>query len=198
MSVNSNSILFIDVETSGYDKYNLLDRSGDYKFQIVSIGLIVASTKSPNWKIRDTLYLEIQWNGTSSWDPVAEKVHGLSKADLDANGIPEEEAFDQICHFIMTHFDTNSTILLGGHNVGTFDRHFLLRLFDKYDCTINLSGRTIDTYSIGKVLYGCDNSTELFELMGNTRNAHNALEDAKLAYNIVRLSSQLAERLNEL
>lgn len=183
------NVLFFDVETSGYSKTNYSDRSNQYQFQIVSIGMIIVSPKT--WKALDREYIEIQWNGTSAWDPGAERVHGLSKEYLLENGLPEEDAFDRICEFLVKHFDVAKPITLGGHNVSTFDRHFLLSLFDKYDSTIQVSGRAIDTYTLGKVLYGCDDSTQLFEMLGISRGDHNALEDTELALKAVRLSHNL-------
>lgn len=184
-----SNILFIDVETSGYSKTNFEDRSNKYQFQIVSIGAIVADAKT--WKERDRFYVEIQWNGESDWDPSAEKVHGLSKDYLREHGESEEQGFLQICEFILRHFDPAKHITLGGHNVSTFDRHFLIQLFDKYQATIQFSGRAVDTYTLGQVLFGCENSQELFEMLGIARTEHNALEDTQLALKAVRLSSSL-------
>jgi len=155
---------------------------------MVSLGMIVVGA---DWRPREKFYTEIQWNGTSDWDPGAQRVHGLSKEHLEAEGVPEETAFLQICEFIATHFDISKPITLGGHNVSTFDRHFLLQLFNKYDAAIQLGGRAVDTYTLGKVLFGCENSNELFEMLGISRGDHNALEDAELALKAVRMSHQL-------
>jgi DNA polymerase III epsilon subunit-like protein len=182
-------ILFLDVETSGYDFDNILDRSGGYRYQIVSIGLIVVSPTT--WKVREELYVEIKYNGESFWDKKAEAVHGLTKDYLEENGLDEEEAFLVIAEFLTRHFDVNKPIILGGHNVSTFDRHFLVALFAKYDVKLSLSGRAIDTYSLGRVLFGTNDSTELFEMVGGERVTHNALEDAQLALKVVRMCNKL-------
>ena len=184
-----NKVLFFDVETSGYDKINFEDRSGCYKFQIVSVGICIVNPLT--WKEIDSFYIEIKWNGYSEWDPGAEKVHKLSQEYLDEHGVDQDEAFVLLCEFIVKHFDANKQITLGGHNVSTFDRHFLIQLFNQYDAQIKLSGRAIDTYTLGKVLFGTDNSDELFEMVGVQRAGHNALEDTRLALKVVRLASTL-------
>jgi hypothetical protein len=187
--VSNSNTLFIDVETSGYSRLNMLDRSDGYKYQIVSIGAIVAS--STTWKPIDTFYVEMQWNKTSAWDFGAQNVHHLTREHLEEHGVPEEDGLAMFCEFLLKHYDTSKAITLGGHNVATFDRHFLLNLFKKYDMTLELSGRGIDTHTIGKVLYGTKDSNELFELIGVERAEHNALEDAQLALKIIRQTHKL-------
>ncbi len=182
-------ILFLDVETSGYSALNLLDRSNNYEYQIVSIGLVV--TKPGSWKEIDRHYVEIKWNGSSAWDPGAEKIHKLSKDHLEEYGLIESDAVAEISNFILKHFNPDHQIMVGGHNVSTFDRHFLVSLFNKYGMQIRLSGRAIDTFSVGMTLLNCENSDQLFELIGVTRGEHNALEDTRLALKAIRLTSKL-------
>jgi DNA polymerase III epsilon subunit-like protein len=186
---NLSRILFVDFETSGYHKDNYEDRSNKYEYQIVSIGAIVVSSGS--WKAIDKFYTEVQWNGESKWDPQAEHIHGLSKQHLAEHGVPEEEALVAFAEFVAKNIDTTKQLTLGGHNVSTFDRHFLVSWFDKYQIPLQLSGRAIDTYTLGKVLFNAENSNELFELVGTTRKSHNALEDVELALKVVRMVSKL-------
>ena len=193
--MSNPNTLFIDVETSGYSRANMLDRSDGYKYQIVSIGAVVAS--STTWKPIDTFYVELQWNKKSAWDFGAQGVHGLTREHLEENGLLEEEGLATFCEFLMKHYDTSKAITLGGHNVATFDRHFILNLFKKYDMTLELSGRCIDTHSIGKVLYGTKDSNELFELLGVERTEHNALEDAQLALKIIRQTRNMFKKLTD-
>lgn len=189
------NILFLDFETSGYSKTNFEDRSNKYQYQIVSIGAVVVD--SVKWQEIDHFYTEIQWNLTSKWDNSAQQVHGLSREHLEEHGVPEEEAFGEFCVFVSTYFDPAKAITLGGHNVATFDRHFLVQLFDKYNAQIKLGGRTVDTYTLGQVLFGTSDSTELFELLGISRGDHNALEDARMAAKVARLTNRLFVSLSK-
>lgn len=182
-------MLFYDVETSGYAKDNARDRSGNYQFQIVSIGMLAVN--SSTWKATAEKYIEFKPNPNCSWDPGAERVHGLSQQYLEEHGVEEEEGVASICEFIATHFNLDKAIIAGGHNTSTFDRHFLLNLLDKYQMTLNFSGRAVDTYTLGKTLYNCNDSNELFELVGVARGNHNALEDARLALKAVRTTSKI-------
>ena len=190
-----SNILFFDVETSGYSQQNFMDRSDGYNYQIVSIGMIAVDPST--WKPLAEQYTEIKWNGTSKWDKGAQRVHGLTPAYLEDNGVDEEDAFGLICHFLTQWFDVSKPIIIGGVNVSTFDRHFILSLFDKYESQLKLSGRSIDVAAIGTVLFGTTNSDELFEMFGVTRGVHNALEDAQAALTVARKTNRLVAKLQQ-
>jgi len=74
-------LLAMDCETTGL-KYNADDPSGGY--QAVSWGLIVANALT--LKPIEEMYIEIKWNGMSTWSQEAEQVHGLTKEHLNKNG----------------------------------------------------------------------------------------------------------------
>jgi DNA polymerase III epsilon subunit-like protein len=162
-----------------------MDRSNDYEYQIVSLGAVV--TDSKNWAEGNTFYVEIHYNGTSAWSSEAQAVHGMSKDHLSEHGVSEEEALTTFCEFLGNNFDTNKALTLGGHNVDTFDRHFIAQWFNKYDMAIKLSGHSIDSHSVGSVLYNTKDSNELFEMFNVIRDKHNALEDARAALKAVRM-----------
>ena len=180
-----SKVLFIDVETSGYSRNTGMDRSNGYKYQIVSLGGVVSDTKT--LKEGNSFYIEIKPNGVSLWDSEAEAVHGLSREYLEENGVEEEEALAAFCEFLSENFDTNKALTLGGHNVDTFDRHFLLSWFDKYNMALKLSGHSIDSFSVGSILYNTKDSNELFEMFNVVRDKHNSLEDAQAALKAVRM-----------
>jgi len=188
---NKTKILFIDVETSGYDQNNMMDRSGNGLFQMTSLGAVVASIN--NLKELDTFYVEFKYIEGCAWSEGAERIHGLSKEYLEENGVTYEEGFVQFVQFLTKHFDPSRAITLGGHNVATFDRHFLIRFFEANDAAIQLSGHSVDSYTLGKVLLNANNSNELFEQIGVDRDTHNALEDARASLKAARVVKKLYE-----
>jgi DNA polymerase III epsilon subunit-like protein len=176
-------LLAFDVETSSINRINKSNIADGC--QIVSIGLIVVDTET--YKHIDKLYLEIKWNGESTWSPEAEKIHGLSKEYLEINGVDEEEAVFQIGSFILKYFPMKTRIHGLGHNLVGFDILFLRQLFDKFDMELNLTNRNIDTFTLGNVLLGEFNSDDIFKRVGLTeRIHHNAMEDIEFTIEVVR------------
>lgn len=188
---NKTKVLFIDVETSGYDQNNMMDRSGNGTFQMTSLGAIVVNANT--LKELDSFYIEFRYIEGCAWSESAERIHGLSKAYLEENGSTYEDGFVQFTEFLVKHFDSSRAITLGGHNVSTFDRHFLIKFFEHNDAAIQLSGHSIDSYTLGKVLLNANNSNELFEQVGIERGTHNALEDARASLKAARLVKKLYE-----
>lgn len=170
-------ILFIDCETSGLN-FNADDPSEGY--QSVSWGLVVASAQTLD-KI-DELYLEIKWDGESTWSKEAQAVHGLTPKHLEEHGMTEEDAVVAIAELILKHWGPDSPVCLGGHNVATFDKFFLRRLLRKYEIEVRFGSKTVDTNAIGFATFGTHNSDDLFEAVGlPAREDHNALQDANNA-----------------
>lgn len=188
-------ILFIDAETTGI-AYGSSDPSFDSStgesYQAVSWGVIVADSR--NLEILDKLYLEVKWNGKSTWTAGAEKVHGLSLKYLEEHGVDEEEACAQIAELILKHWGPESAICTAGQNVATFDLFFLRRLFKDHGLRIKFGNRHIDTFSIGFPTFNCFNSDDLFTAVGIPERDpahHNALDDAMAALTAVRTVRKL-------
>ena len=142
------------------------------------------------FRVVEDLYIEVQWNGTSLWDPAAERVHGLSKEYLATNGKTSEEAVEMIANLILDYWGPDGVVCLLGHNVATFDKMFLQRLLREHGLEIKFGSRTVDTFSIGFGTFGTQNSDELFEAVGlPTRDPtkHNALTDIRNAVESVRI-----------
>lgn len=188
-------VLFMDVETSGL-AYNSPDPSYDEKtntrYQIVSIGLVVADAQTLNSIER--LYVEIKWDGVSAWSAEAQRVHGLSLAYLEEHGVTEEEAVVSIVELIIKHWGIDGVVCVGGHNVATFDLMFLRALLKRQEFEIRFGSRTIDTNSIGFATFGTFNSDDLFTEVGlPARAEHNALIDADYARRAVQRVRQLSD-----
>lgn len=189
-----DQFLALDLETSGMSFTNLHDPSDGYKYQIVSIGLIVSNVR--DYKEEAVLYREIKWNGTSEWNAKAESVHGLTKEYLEESGMAEDDALADVMEFIMEHFDITKPIVLLGHNVGTFDRPFFKEWLAKYDIKLKISHRTLDSFPTGLLSVGAFDSNQLFEYMGfPPRKEHNALEDIRLTLKSFRVIAKLFDKV---
>lgn len=181
----------IDVETSGIN-FKTINPAEDQ--QIVSIAIIVVDYK----KMReiDSLLLNIKWNGVSEWSEKAEAIHGLSKMKLDKIGIDEEDAVVKIIEFLLQYFDANDSIVFGGHNVARFDLMFLKTLLYKFDIDLKIAHRSIDTNTLGMIMYDTYTSDDLFEVLGfKPRHQHNALEDARMSLTVIKKSKKIMEKL---
>lgn len=178
---NGNKLLVADTETTGL-RFGHINPAGDITdseyYQMISIGMIVSDTE--NLQPIDSCYVEIQWDGNSTWSHEAEEVHGLSKEYLQQHGLPIKEAAVKIAQFIVKHFDPKSPIRCAGHNFATFDLHFIRQFLGQFGVMFKHSNRIIDTSTIGTVCYNLNNSDDLFKLMGINRDGkkHNALDDA--------------------
>lgn len=181
-----NKFLAIDCETTGISQG--LDPSKDH--QSISWGLVVSDVNT--FLPIDELYLEIKWDGKSNWDEKAYKIHGMSKDYLEKNGLNEIEAVEEISNFILENFDIDDTIVLMGHNVGSFDVFFLKKLLYKNGIMLNFSHRYLDTFSAGFAAFQTFDSNELFELLEMQRSEyHDALEDAKFSLEVFRRIREL-------
>ena len=184
-----DKFLVIDCETSGlnFDHSNPDITDG---YQSVSWGMIVSDMKT--MKPIDELYLEIKWDGESKWHYKAERVHGLSKAYLEKNGLEEEEAAIKIAQFIASHFDVEDTIVCMGHNVARFDIPFLRKLLTKHGFPFSISHRSLDSSSLAAMTIGTFTSQEMFDELGIERGeVHNALEDCRATLTACRIIRKL-------
>lgn len=200
MSSNDQLILALDFETSSMffrpcPSPSTNRETGEY-CQVVSGGFIVADINT--FLPIASLYIEVKWDGISVWHDGAFKVHGLSKQHLDDNGLTEEDAVLKIGEFLMEHFDCSRAIQLLGHNVASFDVHFLYDMFARQGVQLNISNRIVDTYSLGEVMLGAKSSDQLFWEMGLPNRdpaMHNALTDAEHALTVARKFKQIANKI---
>ncbi len=187
-------LLVIDAETSGLhfgaDDPAIDSKTGQY-YQAVSWGIVVADAQTLD--IIDELYLEIKWDGESLWSDQAEKIHGLSRAHLEENGVDMADAVAEIASLILDHWGPNSPVMLAGHNP-SFDKAFLNQTLRSEGINIRYAHRMIDTNSVGFTVFGTYNSDDLFEMVGlPTRGKHNALDDAKAALQVLKITRTMAD-----
>jgi len=200
-------ILGMDCETTGLcfrtptPTHN--PKTGE-RHQTVSWGFVVIDAKT--LKSVDELYLEIKWNEHSieqrsknpNFGKKAEKIHGLTYDKLEQNGINEDDAVVAISALILKYWGPENPIACLGHNVHLFDVAFLRDLFERYNIDLKVGNRHYDTNSIGYFTVGAYNSDELFELVGlGKRGAHNALDDAKMAFEAARRIKMIFQRCLE-
>lgn len=187
-------LLALDCETSGL-AFNCDDPSYDPKtgetFQSVSWGLAVVDADTLD--VIEKLYLEIKWDGKSTWSPRAEGVHGLSKEYLAEHGMESWEAVEAIGNLIINHWGPDSPVCIAGHNPN-FDLCFLKRLMRSEGIEIKFGNKMIDTNSIGFAVYRTHNSDDLFETVGiPVRGDHNALADALAVVKVLKVTRTIAD-----
>lgn len=188
--------LAVDCETTGLFMNSATPDhnpdTGEY-YQPVSWGLVVVDMELN--EIVDKLYVEIVHDGVSLWDPGAERVHHLSQQYLKDNGVTEEEAVVLMLTTILKYWGPDSHINLIGHNVATFDMHFLRSMFRRHEVEVLFSQRVIDSNSVMKATFNCNTSDEAFDLLGIVREDHNALEDAIASAQCILMVRQLWNEL---
>jgi hypothetical protein len=190
--------LAIDWETSG------AAWGGDStkEYQGLSFGAIVfnAHTFDPIEK----LYLEIKFDESKyKWSDGAEKIHGMSREYLAANGVTQEDAAMALAELILKHFGPDSKVLFLGHNP-EFDRRFTNQLLNQigvefsventgqFDSRIEVFHVVLDTSALGFITMGLYKSDLLFEKMGfEARGDHNALQDAEQTLQTCQIVRQI-------
>lgn len=196
-------ILAADCETTGVCIRNddpIYRESNGERHQALSWGFIVADADT--LEPIEELYLEVKWNEESKRqrdkDPkfgsFAEGIHGLTFDHLEKHGMEEEEAVTEIANLIVKHFALSPISILG-HNV-EFDRSHLRSLMRRYSIDVPFAQRNVDTFSLGMVCWDAFDSNELFDIVsGETREAHNAMEDIRLTLEAARTTKNLFKQL---
>lgn len=120
-----------------------------------------------------------------TWSESAQEVHGLSLVDL-VNAPSPTEVSEKLTAFVISTArisDPQKTpIMVCGHNPDG-DSYYLRQLLylGGAERKIRFHSRMLDSFTMGYLLYGTRDSTELFELTsGVRRGTHRALEDARL------------------
>lgn len=205
-------LLAMDCETTGlcFNKptpFEDLD-SGE-RHQAVSWGFVVADSQTLTPVKKH--YVEIKWNKYSveqrKIDPQfgakAEQIHGLTKEYLDENGVDEQQAVVDIMNNVIAPYWGVGSDMAGvrtlGHNVHMFDLPFLRDLMERHQISLPFGNRHYDTNSAGFLTFGTWNSDELFNLVckQDSRNTHNALDDAERALEAARVIRKIFQKALE-
>jgi len=178
-----------DFETSGAHTTDLQATTRD--FQGLSLGIIIFDALT--FAEVEAKYFEIKFDALKyKWSPEAEKIHGLTREHLAANGETQEAVAEQLVELILKYFGS-TPVLAMGHNLA-FDLAFMEQLlatigFDLLDGSrarrspgmpaIDIFYCQIDTAPLGLATLGVFRSNQLFETYGfDERGLHNALVDA--------------------
>ena len=169
--------LAIDWETSGSDWNN--PEGSHIKYQGLSFGAIVFDAET--FEEIEEVYVEIKFDADKySWDMGAQKVHGLTREYLEANGIEREEAAVILAELIIKYWGPEGRVMFLGHNID-FDIKFTKQLLGDFGIPLNKHHVQLDTSGTGMIALGIFKSDQLFEALGfEKRGEHNALQDVKM------------------
>lgn len=186
MGAKFDKILAIDCETSGFTQscHNPAENH-----QMVSLALIAATCK---FEPIEEFYIEIKWDGKAHWNEKAEEIHKLSKDYLEVHGVEEVIAAEKVAQFIFKHFGANTPLTFLGHNLVGFDIPFLRDFLNRHDLNFKIAQRHVDTFALSMPTLGTYSSDSLFSTLGfKKRDDHNALEDARMALESVKIISDI-------
>lgn len=175
--------LAIDWETSGYSYPDYAS-----KHQGISVGCAVVELKT--LEVAETWYQEVKFDASKyEWSEEAEKVHGTSRAHLEAHGVTQEQAALELANLVVNYW-AGQPVMIIGHNPA-FDVAFTRQLLEPFGVMFEVFFRMIDTSSAGVILYGTPYSDDIFKLAGLAdRGAHNALEDVLMTVEAIRVMRQ--------
>ena len=161
--------LAIDWETSGY---SLPDYAKSH--QGILFGAIIFDVRT--LEPVEELYREIKFDPKYQWSDGAQKIHGLSREYLNANGISQEEAAGDLGSLVLKFINTEDVMLLG-HRVN-FDKAFTIQLMDSLNLSFNYHPTVIDSCAMATILMEMTYSEDIFQTLGlPARGKHNSLED---------------------
>lgn len=168
--------LIIDWETSGSNWGG--DSTKD--FQGLAFGAIVFNLST--FEPVDKLYVELKFDAERyKWQDAAERVHGLTREHLEANGVTREEAAVLFGEFFLKYFAPDETVFFLGHHAN-FDIAFTEQLLGEFGLMFKVNPSILDTSSAGYIMFGIHKSQDLFNFLqlNEERKVHNALEDCEL------------------
>ncbi len=178
----------IDWETSG----SAWGEDSTINYQGVSFG--AAIFRLDNFEVVDTLYQEIKFDATKYlWSDGAQKIHGLTREHLEANGVTPEEAAVELMSMYVKYFSPDEYVYILGHHVD-FDIAFTEQLLKPFDIMFKIGATRIDTSGTGLIMFGIHKSEDLFNFLGlPARTTHNALEDVLLTVEAAKTMRMITE-----
>jgi DNA polymerase III epsilon subunit-like protein len=165
----------IDWETSG----SAWGEDSTIDFQGVSFGAVVFDLAT--FEPVETIYREIKFDATRyKWSEGAQRVHGLSREHLEANGVTQEEASVALMEMYIKYFAPDERVFIIGHHTD-FDIKFTQQLLEQFGIMFQVGATIMDTAGTGLINFGIHKSEDLFQFLGlPARTTHNALEDILL------------------
>lgn len=183
--------LWADWETSGADFDNGFENTFT-RFQGLQVGFVIADNET--LEEVDSLKVTFKFDPGYEWQDGAEKVHGLSREFLEANGVTQEEGLATMIEFIVKYFGDevihvldgqqksfSKKVQVGGHNID-FDIAATQALFKKFGLRLSIHHVKMETSGAAFIAIGEYKSNKVFEFFGGEkRGNHDALDDARLA-----------------
>lgn len=186
-------ILCLDTETTGSDR-ELTHEEIFKEYQAISFGAIVAT--SDTFEEVATLEFKVKYDPRYKWTEGAEKIHGISREQLEVEGLSAEDAAVELAEFILTYFGTGEVMFLG-HNPW-FDIHAMDQLLSPHGVMPKLHHVVLDTSALGFITCGKYKSDHLFEyFLGGRAETHGALDDARMTLTVARTVRQLMNSVLE-
>lgn len=174
-------ILCLDTETTG-STFSSFEETFS-KFQAISFGAIVAT--SDTFEPVAELYFKVKFDPKYTWSAEAENIHGITRDDLQVNGLDNEDAAASLAEFIFNHFGSGKVMFLG-HNPG-FDIAAMRQLLQPHAVMPDLHHVVLDTSALGFIAIGKHRSNDVFKFFNGERaEKHNALDDARMTLAVAR------------
>jgi DNA polymerase III alpha subunit (gram-positive type) len=187
-------ILVMDWETSGAE-FGMSAEEIAKKYQGISLGLIVADFETLEEVYSD--YFLIKYDTQYTWTQKAEEIHGITREELEKNGVSREEAMERVLGAILEFWGPKGIIVFGAHNAA-FDMAFLQeQILKPAGVTLEFHQAKLDTAVLGMMLFGNGRSDFVFELLAGCdgRGAHNSLDDARFCLKSMRTAKQLFQEI---
>lgn len=182
--------LIVDWETSGASFTTLEETTA--RFQGLYCGAVIFDTDTLLPVPGKTLKFKVKFDADRyEWTEQAEKIHGLSREHLAAEGLTSEEAALELAGFVMDNFGPLK-VLFGGHNP-YFDIAFTRQLLEPHGVMFPLHHVVLDSSPLGYILIGEYKSDLVFELLGgiDPRGLHDPVDDALASLAAMRSARQL-------
>ena len=180
-------LLCLDTETTGSDR-NLSHEEIFKVYQAISFGAIVAT--SDTFEEVAKIEFKVKYDPKYKWSEEAEKIHGLTREQLEKEGLTSEEAAVELAEFLLNHFGTGKIMFLG-HNPW-FDIHAMKQLLEPFGVMPDLHHVVLDTSALGWITCSKYKSDDLFGLfIGGRSEKHGALNDAEMTLSVARSVRQI-------
>lgn len=182
-------VLVYDWETTGLPPSPSMHMRYDQGAQGIELGAVVLDI-TQGWKQIAEFSTRVRFMDHVypylTWSDKAETIHGIARRDLESAPGPAD-AYARFENFLSTNFTDGYPILTAGQNPW-FDRYFVEQLALMAERPLpRFSHRMIDATTLGIIMFGIDNSEELFnKVCGVKRDTHTGLQDSILTGTVIR------------
>jgi len=117
-------------------------------FNMVSIGVVPVSRREGTWQAEEgRFYVELK-PMAPGFDAGAMKVHGITRAHLEANGVPADEAMRRLASFVTDRLlHGGGRAVFVGHNA-VFDWSYISWYFERFGIPNPFGYKALDSKSL--------------------------------------------------